>query len=173
MARFGFPAIAIFGFACAAMTADPAGAQQSAAAPAASTASFLNSVAAGNQFEIDSSKLALSRSKSDAVKRFAQRMVDDHTEAAGKFKIAVTEAKLTPPSEKLDAKHQAVFDSLTAANDASFDKLYIDAQYKAHVETVDLFKAYAKGGDNARMKQFANELLPTLQAHLDHVGKMR
>jgi putative membrane protein len=155
------------------MAADPAGAQQSTAAPAASTASFLNSVAAGNQFEIDSSKLALSRSKSDAVKRFAQRMVDDHTEAAGKFKIAVTEAKLTPPSDKLDAKHQAVFDSLKAANDASFDKLYIDAQYKAHVETVDLFKAYGKGGDNARMKQFANELLPTLQAHLDHVGKMR
>jgi putative membrane protein len=36
-----------------------------------------------------------------------------------------------------------------------------------------MFEAYAKGGDNARMKQFANEMLPTLKAHLDQVSKIK
>ena len=51
--------------------------------------------------------------------------------------------------------------------------VYIEAQYKAHVETVELFKGYAQGGEDTRMRAFAAELLPKLQAHLDHVAKMR
>jgi predicted outer membrane protein len=41
------------------------------------------------------------------------------------------------------------------------------------IETVAMFEAYAKGGDNARMKQFANEMLPTLKTHLDQVSKLK
>src|SRR5712671_4189612 len=132
-----------------AMALAPAVLGQAAGAPP-STATFLTSVAAGNLFEIDSSKVALSRTKSDAVKAFANQMVADHTAAGVKFKQAVAEAKLISPPEKLDAKHQATLDGLKARDGASFDKAYIDAQYNAHVETLDLFKAYAKGGDNAR-----------------------
>lgn len=36
---------------------------------------------------------------------------------------------------------------------------------KARSPSPAMFEAYAKGGDNARMKQFANELLPTLKTH--------
>jgi putative membrane protein len=137
------------------------------------TPTFVASVAAGNLFEIESSKLARDRSKSDRVKAFADRMIEDHGAAAIKFKQAVSDANLTAPPEKLDAKHQAVFDDLKAKDAGTFDKAYIDAQYTAHVETIDLFKAYIRGGDHWRMRQFADELLPTLHAHLDHVKKMR
>ena len=137
------------------------------------TAAFVASVAAGNLFEIESSKLALDRTRSDRVKEFAHRMIDDHGAAALKFRQAVNDANLTPPPAKLDAKHQAVFDDLKAKDAGTFDKAYIDAQYTAHVETIDLFKAYVRGGDHWRMRQFADELLPTLHAHLDHVKKMR
>jgi putative membrane protein len=171
MFRFALPLVITFGLSTAAFAADPARSQASATAP--TTPTFVTSVAAGNLFEIESSKLALGRAQADTVKAFAQRMIDDHTAAGAKFKQAVAEAKVVPPAEKLDARHQALLDGLKARDAASFDKAYIDAQYDAHVETVDLFKAYASGGDNARLKQFAGELLPTLQAHLDHVGKMR
>jgi putative membrane protein len=46
---------------------------------------------------------------------------------------------------------------------------YIKAQYDGHVETVGMFETYAKG----RMKQFANDMLPTLKMHLDHVSKLK
>ena len=154
----------------AALAADPATKQ--ASAPVAPTATFVAQAAFGNMFEIESSKLALERSKAGAVKAFAQRMVDDHSAAAVKFKEAVLEAKLAMPPDKLDAKHQAIVDEL-GKQGGDFDKAYIEAQYKAHVETVDLFKGYAQGGEDTRMRAFAAELLPKLQAHLDHVAKMR
>jgi putative membrane protein len=143
------------------------------AAGGSPTPAFVASVAAGNLFEIEGSKLALDRTKSDRVKEFARRMIDDHGAAALKFRQAVNDANLTAPPEKLDAEHQAVFEDLKARDAGTFDKAYIDAQYNAHVETIDLFKAYVRGGDHWRMRQFADELLPTLHVHLDHVKRMR
>ena len=60
--------------------------------------------AARSQRRNGGSKLALGRSKTGPVKDFAQRMVDDHSAAAVKFKEAVLEAKLAMPPDKLDAK---------------------------------------------------------------------
>jgi putative membrane protein len=157
-----------------AFAADPPAKQAAAPAMATpSTSTFLTNTAVANLFEIDSSKVALAKTKNDKIKAFANLMVTDHTGAGTKFKQAVTDAKLTPPAEKLDAKHQALLDDLKKKDGAAFDAGYVKAQHDGHVETVAMFEAYAKGGDNARMKQFANEMLPTLKAHLDQVSKLK
>lgn len=151
-------------------------AAKQAAAPAMatpSTSTFLASTAGANLFEIESSKVALTKTKNDKVKAFANQMVTDHTGAGAKFKQAVADAKLTPPAEKLDAKHQALLDDLKKKDGTAFDTAYIKAQTDGHTETVAMFEAYAKGGDNARMKQFANDMLPTLKTHLDEVSKLK
>ena len=191
--------------------------------PAPATDTFLTKVAAGNTFEIESSKLALSRSRNAEVKAFAQMMIDmhtrttadlkaaiaesgqplvpptalpddlqakldnlgkaadadfanmmikDHGEAGAKFKKAVADAKLKAPPDEMDAKHKKLQEDLAKKNGADFEKSYIAAQRDGHKETVELFEAYAAGGDNARMKQFAQELLPTLRKHLEHVAKL-
>jgi putative membrane protein len=136
------------------------------------TTSFVTLVAAANLFEIESSKLALRRSTSEPVRGVATRMVADHTVATATFKQAIADARLVTPLARLDARQQAILEDLKTRDATSFDEAYMAAQYKAHVETIDLFKAYAVGGDDARMKQFASELLPVLHAHLEHVTKM-
>jgi putative membrane protein len=151
----------------------PSTAAASATAPAPSTDEFLAKLAPGNKFEIDSSKLAISKSKSETVKGFASQMVKDHGEAATKLKRAVTDAKLKAPPDSLDAKHQAIYDDLKKKDGMAFDQAYVDAQMKGHVETVAMVEAYAKDGDNPRIKAFANEVLPTLRSHLDHVKKLQ
>jgi putative membrane protein len=153
-------------------TRPPPTAPQTAAA-SVTAATVVPTVAVANQFEIESSQLALSRSTSKAVKDFANRMITDHNLAAAKFKQALADAKIAPPSEKLDAKHQAIIDKLKAANGAAFDAAYIEAQTSAHMEAVDLLKAYARDGDNPRLKAFAADLLPTLEGHLQHVKKLK
>jgi putative membrane protein len=164
----------ILASAPAAFAADPPAKQAAAPAMATpSTSTFLTNTAVANLFEIESSKVALAKTKNDKIKAFANLMVTDHTGAGTKFKQAVTDAKLTPPAEKLDAKHQALLDDLKKKDAAAFDAAYVKAQHDGHVETVAMFEAYAKGGDNARMKQFANEMLPTLKAHLDQVSKLK
>ncbi len=173
MMRFALPFSIVLGLSAAAFAADPPSVA-SRPAPAAPTAiAFEKAVADGNRFEIESSKLALSRSKSGTMQSFAKRLIEDHTTAAAKFERAVAEAKLSPPPKKLDAKHQAILDGLQGKEGTSFDKAYIDAQYDAHVETVALFKAYAARGDNATLQMFAQDVLPTLQTHLDVVDKLR
>lgn len=154
-------------------TAPPARTAPQTAAALLTAATFVPVVGVSNQFEIESSQLALSRSTSKAVKDFANRMVVEHNLAGAKFKQALADAKITLPSEKLDAKHQAIIDRLKAANGAAFDTAYIEAQTNAHVEAVDLFKAYAKDGDTPRLKAFAADLLPTLVGHLEHVKKLK
>ena len=170
-------AVPLLAIAPTSFAADP---PSTAAAPTTTTATtppatstFLTNTAVANLFEIESSKLALTKTKSDKVKTFANEMVTDHTAAGQKFKQAVADAKLTPPAEKLDAKHQSLLDDLKKKDGTAFDKAYVDAQYQGHVETVAMVEAYAKGGDNARMKTLAGELLPTLKKHLEHVSAMR
>jgi len=166
--------IASTGFAQTMAPGTPANPQQATVkATVPSTADFLGKAAAGNTFEIDSSKLALDKSKSEPVRAFANMMIRDHGEAAAKMKQAVADAKLPAPADTLDAKHQALLGDLARKEGAPFDRAYLDAQLKGHEETVALFKAYADGGDNARIKQFAKELLPTLQKHLAHVRKLK
>ena len=133
-----------------AFAADPPAKQAAVPAMATpSTSTFLTNTAVANLFEIESSKAALAKTKSDKIKAFANLMVTDHTGAGTKFKQAVTDAKLTPPAEKLDAKHQALLDDLKKKEGAAFDTAYVKAQHDGHVETVAMFEAYAKGGDNA------------------------
>lgn len=166
--------VALAAAATPALAADPPStAAASATAPAPSTDEFLAKLAPGNKFEIDSSKLAISKSKSETVKGFANQMVKDHSEAAGKLKKALTDAKLKAPADSLDAKHQALYDDLKKKDGVAFDQAYVDAQMKGHVETVAMVEAYAKDGDNPRIKAFANDVLPTLKGHLDHVKKLQ
>jgi putative membrane protein len=166
--------VAMTAIAPVAFAADPPStAAASPAVPAMSTDEFLAKLAAGNKFEIDSSKLAISKSKSETVKAFANQMVTDHGQAAVKMKQAVTDAKVKAPPDQLDAKHQAIYDDLKKKEGAALDQAYVDAQMKGHVETVAMVEAYAKGGDNARIKAFANDILPTLRSHLDHVKKLQ
>jgi putative membrane protein len=144
-----------------------------AASAAASAGTFVPTASSANLFEIESSQLALQRSQSSKVKDFAQRMVTDHNMAASKMKQALSDAKIVPPPEKLNAKDQKAYDNLKAVAPTGFDKAYIEAQYMAHVEAVNLFTAYSKNGDNPRLKALAADLLPTLQGHLDHISKLR
>src|SRR5262249_33407858 len=160
--------------------AAPASAQQ-ATPPAPNTAmataevtralSFVPLAVSANLFEIESSKLALQRSQAAPVKDFASRMVTDHDLAAATMKQDLSDANIPAPPETLNGKDRTALDNLKIAKGAAFNKAYIEAQYNAHVEAVNLFGAYAKNGDNPRLKALASDLLPTLQGHLDHITK--
>jgi len=177
IARLVVPfAFALAATAAVAQTASPpanTAARPAANIPAPATPTFLAKTAAGNLFEIESSKVALANSNNSEVKLFAQKMVSDHGEAGRKFKQAVSEARLQAPPDKMDAKHEALVAQLKSMKGATFDAAYVAAQREAHVETVAMFGAYVANGDNERMKKFAQEMLPTLQTHLDQVSRLR
>ncbi len=136
---------------------------------------FVEKATIGGKFEIDSSKLALEKSKNTDVRSFAQKMIDDHTQANEKLTAALPKAgvKASDVPTTLDEKHQKKLDKLREAKAEDFDKDYVDAQEDAHDEAVSLFKDYAKDGDNVVLKDFASTTLPTLQDHHDKVDALK
>jgi putative membrane protein len=135
--------------------------------PAVTTAQFVPTAASSNAFEIQSSRLALQRSRDPGVRRYAQEMIRDHNLAGRRMVSAVRASGMSPPPPGLSAKHEAMLADVRAA--ADFDAAYVSAQLSAHQEAVALFTNYASNGDDVQVVAFAKETLPTLQMHLDHV----
>lgn len=129
------------------------------------TRSFTMAAASGNALEVETSRVALEKSQNQDIRSFAQMMVDDHTKVGQEMKATLEKAGLTAPADKLTPRHQDIVNKLNQAGQGKFDGQYVAAQIKAHDEAINLFSSYAKSGDNAELKQFAEATLPSLQKH--------
>jgi putative membrane protein len=53
-----------------------------------------------------------------------------------------------------------------------FPGQYDPMQVSAHKDAVSLFERYAKGGEDAKLKEWAGKTLPALQHHLQMAQQM-
>lgn len=128
---------------------------------------FLAQAASGDQFEIQSSQLALTASQNAAVRNFANVMISDHTRLSQAMGAAVAAARLRPPAPTLLPAQQAMLDQLRAAGTGySFDQAYQQAQIQAHQGALTLFQNYAARGDVPAIRTAAGQAVPTIQSHL-------
>lgn len=67
----------------------------------------------------------------------------------------------------LDSSHQSKLDKLKNASGKDFSSDYNSYQVSAHEDAISLFDRYAKGGDNAALKDWTDKTLPALRHHLD------
>jgi putative membrane protein len=134
---------------------------------------FVTKASIANQFEIQSSRLALDKAQNQEVKSYAQQMVDDHTKTGEKLnEILSSSGAGLKPAEELDSKHQKLMDKLETASDKDFDREYIRIQTDAHKEAVNLFSTYSISGKDSVLKSFAANTLPTLEQHLERVQSL-
>jgi len=135
---------------------------------------FVTMAASSDMFEVQSSQLAKSRGVSADVAAFADHMIRDHTAttAAMTSMLAGMNPPMTPPTS-MTAKHQAMLEKLqNAGTGDAFARAYVQAQTMSHQEAVALHSNYAKSGDNATLRQFAQTTLPSLQGHLAHAQRL-
>lgn len=131
---------------------------------------FVQKASMTDLFEIETSKLALERSKNTDVRAFAQKMIDEHAGSTSALKTAAEAAGLSGSvATSLDEKHQKKLKDLSEEDVADFDDEYVDEQEDAHRDGVKLFKKYSDKGENANLKTFAMQTLPTLEAHKEEV----
>jgi len=139
----------------------------SALGVAPKTQDFVTMAAQSDLLEIESSKLALTKSDSEKTKQFAQQMITDHTQTSTQLKALVGDGKTNVNLPMaLDKAHQEKLDRLTKLSGKDFTKQYDDMQVSAHKDAVSLYERYGKEGDNAALKAFAAKTLPNLQHHL-------
>ena len=140
------------------------------------SSNFVQKAAMSDQFEIESSKLALQKATDPQIKQFAQQMIDEHSKSSDKLKATLQSAgaNMSPPAGlALDAKHQALMDKLQKASGKEFERLYVQIQRDGHKEAVDLFSKYSKDGKEASLKGFAQETLPVIEKHLQHAQSLK
>jgi putative membrane protein len=132
-----------------------------------STPDFVKEVAISDMFEIEASKLAQQKGNA-AEKTFASQMVTDHTKTSTELKGLVSSGKVKAELPTvLDSSHQSKLDKLKGAGGNDFSSEFNSMQVSAHKDAVDLFERYAKGGDNADLKDWSGKTLPTLKHHLE------
>jgi putative membrane protein len=143
-----------------AVPAQPMG--QAAPMQRVDAATFRMMAASSDMLEIQSSRLALERSRNEAVRGFAQRMIRDHTRTTNELmRIAPIQGQ-----PAMDPRHAALLTQLQGAQGADFDRAYVQGQVMAHREAVALFESYARSGDNRQLVAFAREQRPHLRRHL-------
>jgi predicted outer membrane protein len=115
--------------------------------------------------EIQLSQLALQKASNADVKAFAQRMIDDHTQADSKLATLAQQAGVTLPDAPT-TEQQAIANELSSFSGTDFDKAYMDVNVVEHLKDISLFLHQAKGSTNDAVKSFAQQTLPTLLSHL-------
>jgi len=122
-----------------------------------------------DQFEIQSSQIALQRSQNADVRAFAQRMIDDHTRASQVMMQSVQNAGITPPPPPpLPADMAARLDMLRNASAADFDTVYLREQVMAHEMALALHQGCSTAPD-ASVSGVSTQMVPIIQDHLTHV----
>jgi len=139
----------------------PAG---TAAAPT-DAAGYIAKAGAGDLWEIESSKALLAKSGRADVKKFAQMMIDQHSQSTAKIKAAATAAGLQVAPPKLDSGQQKALDEIKGADAAAIDTVYLAHQRTAHDAALALHNAYATNGDTEALRKAAGEIVPVVEAH--------
>jgi putative membrane protein len=115
--------------------------------------------------EVELGQLAVQKASSDDVKKFGQRMVDDHSKANDKLKEVASNEGITLPAEP-SAKQKATKMRLSKLSGDAFDKAYMKDMLQDHKQDVAAFQKESSTGKDSGIKNFASETLPTLQDHL-------
>jgi len=133
---------------------------------------FVQKAAQGGIAEVQLAQLAQQNTRSDQVKQFAQKMIDDHTPNNKQLVKLATSEGVTPPSAP-NAMQQKMAARLQGMNGIKFDHAYIGGQVHAHQVMLKLFETEASGGQNPQLKAFAAQTVPTIQEHLSMAEQLR
>lgn len=128
---------------------------------------FVINAALSDSYEIQAARLAAAQSDSPDIRRFADRMANDHTMTTQQL-AATLQRNGTPvvTPGALDPRHQAMIGDLGNVRGPEFDRRYVIQQVTAHREAVAMLQSYAQNGDNPALRQLAAQTLPMVQEHL-------
>ena len=132
------------------------------------TTYYIPAASVGDLYEIQSSEIALERSKSPEVKTFAKQMIDDHKKTSADLKRFTADNPVNiAPEQNLDPRRQAMIQNLRNASDAEFDGQYVGDQAAAHQEALNLHQSYARNGDVEKLKTLAASTAKTVAHHAE------
>lgn len=119
-----------------------------------------------NLAEIEAGKIALSQSKNDQVRNFAQKMIDDHTQAQRDLEQLAQSKGMTLPTEA-NNKHKAAAKKLSALEGDKFDKQYMSqGGMRDHRDTHKLLQRAQTRATDPELKELVTRMEPIVSQHM-------
>jgi putative membrane protein len=126
---------------------------------------FASQAAIIGKAEIELGQIALKNAQDAGVRKYAQRMVKDHSAADKKLQAIAAKESLQLP-QSLDQEHESLKTKLQSLKGADFDRAYVQAMANGHDKAVALFESASQQTQMpGELKQFAASTLPTLEEH--------
>jgi putative membrane protein len=131
--------------------------------------SFIKEASEGNQSEIALAQLAQTKAQNPEVKNLAQMIQQDHQQAQEKLQAIAQAHSVTLDSSPswTQRRTQSKLEKLTGAE---FDQQYAKDMLEDHASDIKKFEKASQNIEDADVKQYAQEILPKLQAHLQHTA---
>lgn len=169
-------ALAVLAGGCARQAGPPAErpmprppAAAKAAGPPASPEDYVAAAASIDLFAIRSGELAVQRSRSAPLQRFAATDIADHQGMAAQLSFAGRRLNILPAAAMLPGQRTR-FDELNFT--ADFDVVYRRQQIEVHRQALKLHSAFALAGDSPSLRPVAKAAVPAVQRHLDALEAM-
>jgi len=126
---------------------------------------------AANTWDIETSRVAVKKSKNKDVLAFADMMIKDHTAVRKLGRDLVAKLKVTPTPPGADfplaVDHAKTMKTLNSTTGAAFDKAYIDHEVWYHQAVIDaMTQQLMPATQNAELKELETKVAPNFAAHL-------
>jgi putative membrane protein len=126
---------------------------------------FVGKVSQGGRYEVEASKLALSKAVAQDVKDLAATEVHDH-ELVNRELKAISASKGVAIAPTLIAEFQQKLDHLKSLSGAEFDAAYLDEMKAIHDKDEKLFAQEAVDGGAGEYKAFAAKTDRIVKRHI-------
>ena len=118
-----------------------------------------------NLAEVEAGKLASRKAEKPEVKKFAEKMVQDHGRKLEDLKGLAEKKGVAAPNQP-SGEQQAMLKKLQAASGAEFDRVYMSEMVKAHGKVLQDTRKVASEARDADLKAAAQKSAPGTEQHL-------
>lgn len=126
---------------------------------------MMEEMAFANAAEMAAANVALSKAQSAEVKKFAKKMVDDHTKSTSHLQQFAQSRGVRLPTEP-DPQHQSAMIKMKALDGKAFDQAYLEQNVTDHRNTLRQLRRVSKEAENKELRDMAARHLPIIEEHL-------
>lgn len=132
---------------------------------------------AADEGEIATSKVAVTKATNADVRRYAQRMITEHTRMIAQRNGQLKATGAAPAAGAKDSSTAMVERMLAALNQtprgAAFDTAYVNGQALAHANTLAMVQKAQAAAQDPALKQMLTAAAPVIQQHLDEARALQ
>lgn len=131
-----------------------------------------------NQMEIQAGELAQQKAQSDEVRRYGERVTEDHRQSNNQVRsLAKMQGIQLPASDAVEAKHQdhqhKVIEQLRNAKGADFDREFMKIMATDHDQALSELKDAQAKLTNEQVRDLVEKTIPVLERHQQQAQQLQ